>query len=684
MNLVSIGSIGKAVASIAYDVFNDIQVLSYEDLGAFLNAINMHTIDIHRMIISENAFDEETVTDEMIDSFVNIIQVSYPAMKLITVSKRADMTEYFAELLLGIDYVHMCVGGGNFKTTHKFIEDLISLPTAEIKAKYKNIIYNKEIKVNKEEVDMEILDDSILESPVKNEDIPGYVVNKNANKPQKRSLFDRIIGRGPKQTTNNSVVMNGDMPQIGQGFGVSEFNDDTVNPFENIQNSDSDFEVFDPEESNLGLGVDNIEIPERPETNFGLDDMPVDEENQQMGLSDDFDDMDSLKESDDGFSVPPVEVMEEEPVIEDDGEIFSESTQEEIEEQVEENTEENSDNFNVFGSHEVEEEGQVENESFVPVPIPMDISAIKDKIENTQLDLDIENIPSIPTVPTVPLDVVNGEEQGIDGFGEDFDALMEKYEDSNRKVVEKQVVVKEYVNVNSNYRFRNKNGTRILIMVGDRRVGTTKLSLNLCAKFAKNEKVLYVDFDRYRHGSLGYLDIENIMDEPEHISDGLTHYKGSKMLNNVVHFYNKGGFYTLTSMYGSDVTDEQLMMVEKLLLGQKEFKTIVIDCPVENLYILNEILRGGNVIICAEDDKIGVLNLLTALSMYCADEKQLANVYEKSYFVVGRKNDIGKFSSELADAVDLFDMDEAGFDWNKVEVLGNIKNIAELVERMNS
>ena len=677
MNLVAIGSIGKPIASIAYDVFDDIQVLAYNNLVDFMNVINMHPIDIHRMIMSDNALDNEVVPDEVIDSFVNLIQMSYPAMKLVTISKSMEMTEYFSQILVGMEYIHICVSDGDkkFKTTHKFIEDIISCPTNEIKNKYRAIVFNKESSANKADAAMDVLDDSVLNTKVRNEEIEGYVQNPNANKPKKRSLFDKIIGRGPKQS-NNSVVKDGSLEQIGQGFGVENFSEDNLNPFGDGPDVGDNFEMFDPSEADIGLGMG---VPAQP---VAEEEEPFDrnifenttkprmgEEQVVDGNEQDF--------NENGFN-PNINAFGNNDSMEDNQPIFEDVGMN--------NPMNNPNGFDMIGTVETPKFDE-DVTPFVPVAAP-DISSIKNRIENTNLNIDMSGIPDMPQVPNMPLSEV--EPDNIEGFGDNFNDLMKSYEDSNMKIVEKQVVVekvvKEYVNVGggSSSGFVNRNGVRVLVFTGDRRVGTTKLALNVAAKFARGEKVLYVDFDRNRHGSLGYLDIERIMEEPEHISDGLNHYNTPNTLMNIVHLYDRGGFYTLTSMYGSDVTDDQMNKVEKLLMAQKNFSTVIIDCPIENLYLLDDILRVGHVIIIGEDDKIGILNLITSLGLYCMDEKQLAMVFERSYFVIGRKNNAEKFNAELADAVDLFGMAEAGFDWCRTEILGTTKNISGLMQRLVS
>ena len=228
--------------------------------------------------------------------------------------------------------------------------------------------------------------------------------------------------------------------------------------------------------------------------------------------------------------------------------------------------------------------------------------------------------------------------------------------------------------------FRNKNGVKILIVTGDRRVGATKLSLNLANLYARQEKVLYVDFDRFRHGSLGYLDLDSILEEEEHIQNGVSHLKSLNILSNVVHLYKKGGFFTLLSMYGTEISDEQMIQAQEVLSKQREYTTIIIDCPLENIYLLKDIIYLSHVLICAEDDKVGILNLMTMLGSCCGEEKFLSAIFDRCFYVVGRKGNVEKFRRELSNVLDMFEIEL--YNWNNIEVLGTLKGTNALAERM--
>ena len=221
----------------------------------------------------------------------------------------------------------------------------------------------------------------------------------------------------------------------------------------------------------------------------------------------------------------------------------------------------------------------------------------------------------------------------------DLEDLMQDYEESNVKVVEKVKVIEKVIENGGQRNFRNKNGVRVVIVTGDRRVGATKLSMNLANIFSKQEKTLLVDLDRYRKGSISYMGIYDLIDEPEHIQNGLTHLKSIKMLPNVTYLYPRGGFYCLLSMYGEEVTDEQVDRIQKILYSQREYQTVVIDCPIENLYLLSDLLYTSTVLVCIEDDKVGIINSILSLNA-AVEDKYMPALYNNSMVVVARGSNV--------------------------------------------
>ena len=144
------------------------------------------------------------------------------------------------------------------------------------------------------------------------------------------------------------------------------------------------------------------------------------------------------------------------------------------------------------------------------------------------------------------------------------------------------------------------------------------------------------------------------------------------------HLYNKGKFFVLTTLYGTYVDDLHLMKVQDILASQREYSTIVIDCPLEDLYLMSGILPFANILLCAEDDRVGIINLINTLESLM-DNKTLYSFFEKSYFVVGRRGNMEKFRKELVSVMDMFERtEENSCDWTQLTVLGTTKGVDQL------
>lgn len=662
MNIAIVGSKNvKKLADVLYQSFDGISVLGYDDVNKFREAMIMRPLDFHRMILLEAAVSSEEVSTDDVYEFQEMILGNYPAMKIITISTDPQFTKFLAGLFNGRNYGHFCFSS----LKGKILVDISSKDIPELYKIYKKQAYKEEVQ-SKEE----ILEGNkvVTEVPVENkEEIEGYI--PPTVEQGKRSFLDKILGKGPKQA--GKLTKDSGLQKIGQGTGITEF----TNEAEGVDFSGQNSGTQDNEEN---MNIDGFEDP------FANSD------------SEDFNDIDIFNVGDPvdlglGNSVP-----ENKPPI-----VFLDK-----EDENEEKKEENKDsNFGIIYRQPKEEEpipfdiNRLEKEEYVPVlnlevpevqenpeepeevniDVPtVDLNSLKQTVAQTDFEIseDILNTPNL--IDSLNLDV---EDANVSGFDMDMNGLMSAYEDLNKpKVIEKEVI--KVVEVNSGDSFRNKNGVRILILTGDRRIGCTKLGLNLANKYSKQEKVLFVDFDRVRHGSLGYLDLNDILQEEECIQNGVSHLKNLNTLKHVCHYYKKGNFYTLTSMYSEYPEDNQIKVAQEILAMQREYSTVIIDCPLENLYLLQTIVPFSKVLICAEDDRVGVLNLLSMLSTSFEEENETYNFFKESYFVVGRKNRIDVFTNELKDIVEMFGMDESMCDWRQVKVLGGMRDINSLIERM--
>lgn len=670
MNLVIIGGKNpEKMAETLYKTFDDVKILSYANIRGFLDAISLRAIDVHRLLMLQDGLEFEE--DNIVDRFIDTIQKVYPAIKVVTLSRDPSWSKYFYQFFGGLDGGHFCITS----VKAKMLADFVSLPMNQLLKKYSNFAYVETMEVATEGTD--IFEENIEEN-ISDDNVEGYIPPPEEEEDGKdnRNFFEKLIGKAPK-SKGNLTKKNG-MQEIGQGVGVKEFSQEVqaVDFGENVEEQESENGELEVNvflgDSDLGLGVDVNPYS----------DSSYDETKEIMNKY-----LDNEEEQEEVFTDT---YEEREPIIvPSDFLLKKEDVEEEIEESEEviiidsEDDNEKEDNSSTFVVEESNNDViEVEEEIEIPDSNSESFENLKKSVTDTKLNTDIE-IPNMNIGNIGNLDEVDDTEENVELFAGDMDNLMQQFEEASKpepKVIIKEVPVQvpsQQPIVVSNSRFRNKNGIRVLIVTGDRRVGCTKLSLNLSSVFTRTDKVLYVDFDRNRHGSLGYLDIDGILSEPEHIQNGLEHLKTINVLPSVVHTYTKGKFFTLLSMYGNYITDKQMKEAQAVLLQQRDFTTVVIDCPLEDLYLLNDILYTSNVLICAEDNRVGVLNLITGLSQCRGSEKFKATLFDRSSFVVGRGCNVNKFLNELNYVCnDLFEGSIG--DWPRVEVIGTTRNIQEL------
>ena len=658
MNIAIIGSKNsKKLADVLYKMFDTVEVLSYVDVNEFRRAMLVRALDIHRMILFQEGIDNPDISDEELYDFQDMALTNFPAMNIVTVSKDVDFCKYLGDMFNGNNYAHFCVPS----LKARMFVDMAQKSMKELEREYADFTYKAEVQSLEETIDVDAI--FIEEPEIDKTDIPNYIPNDNIDNEHKRSFFDKIIGRHPPKKAD--LIKKEGLTQIGQGFtqeGFSEapkgvdFGDNTgADIFGNTEEHEEvEFDYFG-NDSELGVGL-GLEHPDdnRPVVHLGKSDIDaLEQENSE------FEDEFAVDESKNifGYEAPketyiPFDIgkLEKEPIDFEPSLDIAHKDEDDIFEAPEE----------------------------VDIPkVTIGLDALKKTMQETDVQVS-EDAFIEQQMPDLMVDI---EDIEVSNFEGDINSLMAQYDEQNRRNNMPPMPIPVPQVVPS--KFRNKNGIKILIVTGDRRVGSTKLALNLANQYARKEnKVLYVDLDRRRHGSLGYIDLDTLSDEPDHVQNGLEHLKSGNILKNVCHLYKKGKFFVLTSMYGTYVSDSHLLKVQEILASQRDFSTVVIDCPLEDLHLLTSIITFSRVLFCVEDDKVGIINFISTMeSSFEDNETMMYNFFEKSYFVVGRRSNVDKFKKELNYVVDLFDLEESICKWNNVEILGTLKETDKLAER---
>lgn len=294
------------------------------------------------------------------------------------------------------------------------------------------------------------------------------------------------------------------------------------------------------------------------------------------------------------------------------------------------------------------------------------------------LQLDIQKPKKIDTQKGLD-SLETAEDTGfiMDNLGELEKKYTEKQNPVKEKIVER--VVEKVVHVQSVER-AYKNGVRSIIVTGDRRSKVTKTALNLAGLYAGKQKVLYVDFDVKRKGSLVYLPLSDIIEEPEHIQNGIGHLHNTKVLNNLVYNYALGGYDCLLTTYPYDINAEIVTRAQGILAVQKDYKTIIVDCPLENLYMLEDMVLYSEVIFCIEANASSVVNTLILLDEYKNNPKFITPLFNHSNFLVTKDQKGELFGNILQEYVSIFGLDDETINWGNVPVLGKISDLKEIAE----
>lgn len=298
------------------------------------------------------------------------------------------------------------------------------------------------------------------------------------------------------------------------------------------------------------------------------------------------------------------------------------------------------------------------------------LQEISERTTNVKLDTNIGNLG------TAQVDIKSSDLDTVDtGLAPDFDNLEDltkQYEDSKTKVV------KEYIPLSTG---ANKGGfAKIVLVTGDRRSGVTSSALYLAEYYASQGKsTLLVDFDKNRNGMLSYLPLYDILQCQEQVYNGLIHVTNVKSLNSMVYHYTPKGYDCLLALYDAEVADENISTVQKILSTQRIYDVIIIDCPIENLYLTDSVICFSDVLICIPSDYPGMVNTIQALSLASNDDTTMTYLYSNSRYLVTRGNSQSVFNKNMAAVAELFGLAKSDFDWSKIKVLSSTRNLASKV-----
>ena len=347
----------------------------------------------------------------------------------------------------------------------------------------------------------------------------------------------------------------------------------------------------------------NTQIDESDLNNANIDNQDMSSEiNQEVQQSQPISDSQSTESN---FEPEVQEIIND--TVQQESDIQIEPTQEKL--SIVKNTELNKENSSPLNN----------SQNFIPVSTPVtqirndftpevysvdeEFSAVEQS-ESSNLNLSKTQSPSLAS-----------DDLGNLGVGSEEDSYRQANE--TPKVVT-QTVVKEVIRntgsvggnltaLNSLYSGRAK---KIVVVTGDRGTGVTSTAYNLATTFAKKVDTLYFDCDIENHGLLSYIDYSNFKNYENTHMNGVKMCKTSQALDKCVISWSEN-LYMLTTDYSCDATVDELKQASEIVAERaSDFGVVVVDCPVDKLEYISDLILTGTSVICVEGSKRGFMNML--------------------------------------------------------------------------
>lgn len=658
MNLVLLGGrSAEKIKEIIQQNMDNVDVTIFSSMGEFVEVSNLRSMEVDRVILLQDAFSKETDLPQKLQTFNDYFCSWYPASRLITLVKDQNLHNLCKEIFLSPFMAHLCME----RMKSVVVLDLVQQPIDVIKKRYGDDA--------KTQITSEVMEEVV--SLNKENDSPDK--EKEAKPSPKRKGFFSALFRKDKSKKNTEAT------SLSQGVTVAGIDSvkDSMDKSEVVNEKDTGSVSDEPYAA-------NTEIEDKPlEDDFGQNDLKISLFREDSGGVDV------------GFGVSLQDIENLEKSIDSDSSEFDDM---DFGGFVEENkVSDNAEGQEDIGVLEIEDKGiETEEDSEFDLgfdqeqegaSFSLDLSAqtarlreLRDSVFSRDINVSLDGveIPAVSLPEDKELDTVNVEEPSF----VDLDKLAETYEERNTKVVEKVVErvveVEKIVKVGDNKR-RYKNGIRVIILTGDRKTGMTRLALNMASHYTKSSRTLFVDFDIHRKGSLLYLGLEKIALEDKRIQNGLLLLRSPNTLKHVVYSFSKGGFDCLLSMHGTEFDEKQLYDAQKVLYLQREYQTVIVDCPFENLHYLQDLILYAEVLICTESNLQGVMNTLLGLSKI-QDERFLSFVYNNGQYFLSVDSDMKEFKTCLSYLSDLFELGESPLDWGKLPIIGTLKDFSKVLE----
>lgn len=486
----------------------------------------------------------------------------------------------------------------------------------------------------------------------------------------KKSLLGALFGR-KKSTPKVEVkptVNSTDVPEEGSTPTVNESEEGGTLPTdESVSSEEEGTTIVDNDFSD---NTDEVEEPIDSELDTELDSDFSDstdevEEPSDTELDSDFSDStDEVEEPsdtelDDDFS----DIKDITTTVEDTQE--SDEVEEPIDTTVDTELDDTTDEDSGFEYEEIEEKEDINTQTRVVD----EQNVVKNDFEPDIIDMDFgDTAISVDANTTKPEFNYQRTEVGDDLFDNELVETEEAYRTQEEKpvVIEKEVV-KEIV--------RNVGGTvntvlsgvlsgklhKTVVVTGDRGSGVTLAAYTLAKKFAEKVPVLYVDCDTERHGLLSYIDYDTFRSYEEQQRDSINRCRSPRAFENCVCRFDVN-IDLLTSDYCYDTPDSAIELMQAVVTEyQMDYGVVIVDCPISKLHLISDLIVTGNVAICVEGTKRGIMNMLCSLELCDLPLRYKRSIVSKGLMLFTKMQSKVKPENVIAYGDSIFEPDDCNW-----------------------
>ena len=154
---------------------------------------------------------------------------------------------------------------------------------------------------------------------------------------------------------------------------------------------------------------------------------------------------------------------------------------------------------------------------------------------------------------------------------------------------------------------------KVVVVTGDRATGVTSTALTLARAYSEHIPILYFDCDIQNHGLLNYIDYGTFNNYEQSHKEGIRAARNKMTFQSCVIGYDDN-FDILTSDYSCDATLEDLESATTAVTEvMQDYGVVVVDCPVDNLDAIKDLLLMGSTVLCVEGSHRGFMNMLCRL-----------------------------------------------------------------------